>query len=285
MSGLESRSVFAAARSAGWFRLRVAAVERLSGDAVAVALDVPETVRESFVYRAGQHIEVRHVLAGREKSHRYSLCPPRHPDSGLRIVVKRLGTDGLAHDGAHDSFSHHATTALAPGDHLEVSTPTGGFRLADRPGAHHVMIAGGSGITPLLSMAAAALRDDPRCRVSTIYANRASGSTLLADDLAELKDAYLDRFSVLHVLSRERGGAELLTGRIDAARLRRLLVLLGARPGADTYFYLCGPSGLLNTVHAALADWGAAPHRIRTERPIGGQATQSTDRRLSPRRP
>ncbi|MFD0381948.1 2Fe-2S iron-sulfur cluster-binding protein [Streptomyces stramineus] len=115
-------------------------------------------------------------------------------------------------------------------------------------------------------MAAAALRDDPECRVSMIYANQSSRSALLADELADLKDAYVGRFSVLYVLSQETREAELLSGRIDGARLPKLLALLGAEPGDDGgHFYLCGPWGLVEAVREGLARWGADPARVRFE--------------------
>ncbi|MGW1077681.1 2Fe-2S iron-sulfur cluster-binding protein [Streptomyces sp. NPDC002537] len=243
-------------RATGWHRLRVAGLERLTDDAVAIRLDVPEHLADAFAHRAGQHVAVRHVLDGTELRRSYSVCLPPGEDSGLRLVVKRLGPGG---------FAEYATTRLAVGDTLELAPPTGGFRLADRPGAHHVLFAGGSGITPLLSMAAAALRDDPQCRVSLVYANRTASSVLLADELADLKDAYVDRFFVLYVLTQETREAELLSGRVDSGRLPKLLALLGAEPGERNHFYLCGPWGLVEQVREALACWGADPARVRFE--------------------
>ncbi|MFD7663691.1 2Fe-2S iron-sulfur cluster-binding protein [Streptomyces sp. NPDC059788] len=242
--------------TSGWYRLRVAEVTRLADDAVAIGLDVPDRLADVFAHRAGQHVVVRHRLDGRELRRSYSVCLPPASSSGLRLVVRRLGSGG---------FAEYATRVLATGDVLELTPPTGGFRLAGHPGAHHVLVAGGTGITPLLSMAAAALRDDPRCRVSLIHAERTSRSVLLADELADLKDAYLDRFSVLHVLSRETREAELLSGRIDGERLPKLLALLGAEPGGSDHFYLCGSSGMVGTVRRALTRWGADPARVRYE--------------------
>nr|BBD17751.1 epoxidase complex component [Streptomyces sp.] len=246
----------AAARATGWHRLRVADVERLTDDAVAITLDVPGPLAETFAHRAGQHVTVRHMLDGRELRRSYSVCPPPGDRTGLRLVVKRLGPGG---------FAEYATTRLTTGDTLELAPPTGDFRLTDTgPGAHHVLIAGGSGITPLMSMAAAALRDDPECRVSLVYANRTSQSVLLADELADLKDEFVGRFFVLHVLSRETWEAELLSGRVDGGRLPKLLALLGAEP-ERAHFSLCGPLGLVETVREALTAWGTDPRQVRFE--------------------
>ncbi|MFC0597666.1 2Fe-2S iron-sulfur cluster-binding protein [Streptomyces palmae] len=243
-------------RATGWHRLRVAAVHPLTEEAVAIGLEVPTELAGTFAHRAGQHVTVRHVLAGREIRRSYSVCPPPGRAGELRLVVKRLGPDG---------FGAYATDRLAAGDELELAPPTGDFGLADRPGAHHVMVAGGSGITPLHSMAAAALRRDPDCRVSLVYSNRTARSTLLADELADLKDAHPARFFALYVLTRETREAELLSGRMDGDRLPRLLALLGAAPGERTRFYLCGPWGLLDGARRALAACGADPSRVRFE--------------------
>nr|AWX24494.1 phenylacetate-CoA oxygenase/reductase subunit PaaK [Streptomyces conglobatus] len=245
-------------RATGWYRLKVGSVEPLTDDAVAVRLEVPAALAGVFAHRPGQHVTVRHVRDGRELRRSYSVCPPPAPRAGggLRLVVKRLGPGG---------FAEYATRGLAAGDVLELAPPTGDFRLAARPGAHHVLIAAGSGITPLLSMAQAALRDDPGCRVSLVYANRTARSVLLADELADVKDAHPGRFCVLHVLSRDTRESDLLSGRIDAARLPRLLALLGAEPGDDAHFYLCGPWGLVREARAALTAWGAGPERVRFE--------------------
>ncbi|SEQ90087.1 ring-1,2-phenylacetyl-CoA epoxidase subunit PaaE [Streptomyces sp. yr375] len=240
----------------GWHRLRVARVRPLTEDAVALSLDLPDADADAFAYRPGQHVTVRHVLGGTEIRRSYSICPPPSARRELRLVVKRLGPGG---------FGEYATTVLAAGDTLDVAPPTGGFGLAAEPGAHHVMVAAGSGITPLLSMAAEALRDDPRCRVSLLYTNRTARSVLLADELADLKDAYVDRFLPLYLLTRETREAELLSGYVDTARLPGLLRAVGAEPGGDAHFYLCGPWGMVTSVSEALTRWGADPARTHAE--------------------
>ncbi|MFF2654632.1 2Fe-2S iron-sulfur cluster-binding protein [Streptomyces sp. NPDC058045] len=267
-------------RVTGFHPLRVTAVDKITDDAVAISLDVPAELADTFAHRPGQHIGVRHLLGGpggKEIRRTYSICtpPPPTPDAGLRIVVKRLGYGG---------FAEYAMTGLAAGDTLDVTPPGGGFRLAEHRGAHHVLVAGGSGITPLLTMAAAALRDDPTCRVSLVYANRTSMSVLLADELGDLKDAHVDRFFVLHVLSQETQGATLLSGRIDHERLPSLLQLLGAQPDDGTYFYLCGPWGLVEAARTTLTEWGAEPARIRRElfTAEGGTGTPPAADRTAP---
>ncbi|MER6345123.1 2Fe-2S iron-sulfur cluster-binding protein [Streptomyces sp. NPDC001595] len=245
-----------AGRRTGWHRLLITELRHVSGDAVAVTLEVPEALRELFTYRPGDHVVVRHHRAGTELCRSYSVCPPPDDPTALRLVIRR---------GAADGFGAHATTALAAGDVLELSPPTGGFALAGRPGGHHVLIAGGSGITPLAAMAAAALREDSDCRVSLIHSVPTSADALLADELAALKDAFVDRFTVLYNLTREEHAGGLPGGRIDEVRLPRLLTAVGARPDADTAFALCGPGGLVVAMRRALIAWGADPALIRAE--------------------
>ncbi|MFG2357896.1 2Fe-2S iron-sulfur cluster-binding protein [Streptomyces sp. NPDC048521] len=256
MTTTEQGTAAPTGQATGWHRLRVGRVRPLTDDAVALTLDLPERLTDAFAHRPGQHVTVRHVLNGTEIRRSYSICPPPFARPELRLVVKRLGPGG---------FAEYATTAMRAGETLDVAPPSGGFGLAERPGAHHVMVAAGSGITPLLDMATAALRDDPRCRVSLVYANRTARSVLLADELADLKDAYVDRFQPLYLLTRETREAELLSGRLDTTRLPALMRAVGAEPDSDTYFYLCGPWEMVTSLREALTGWGADPARTRFE--------------------
>ncbi len=243
-------------RRTGWYRLTAAEVQHLPGDAVAVTLEVPATLRQVFTHRPGEHVVVRHRHAGAELRRSYSVSPPPGDPAALRLVIRRRAPGG---------FGAHAATALTAGDTLELSPPTGTFALPALPGGHHVLIAGGSGITPLAAMAATALREDRACRVSLVHSVPTSADALLADELAELKDAFVDRFTVLYVLTREDHGSGLLGGRIDAATLPRLLSAVDTRPGPGTTFALCGPAGLVLAVRRALRAWGADAALTRWE--------------------
>jgi ring-1,2-phenylacetyl-CoA epoxidase subunit PaaE len=126
-----------------------------------------------------------------------------------------------------------------------------------------VLIAAGSGITPVLSIAASVLRQ-PGAAVTLLYGNRRAGSVMFADELADLKDTYPDRLQLVHVLSREPQEVELFSGRLDAARLRRLLPAVCGVDGVD-HWWLCGPFGMVTAAMTVLAELGVAPGQVHRE--------------------
>ncbi len=240
--------------------LTIARVDRLTEDSVAVTLDAgtaqpAESAEsgESVAFAAGQHLVVRRP--GREDEPRtYSLCSA--PGEPLRIGVRRV-LDG--------SVSTWLVDAARPGDVLEATAPTGRFSLATwppAPGEHHVLVAAGSGITPVLSLATTLLRDH-EARVSVLYANRTSRSAMFLDELADLKDRWPDRVSLVHVLSREPQDAPLLSGRLDAGRFAAVLDALVA-PDAAAY-WLCGPWEMVRDLRSVLQDRGVPVDSVRAE--------------------
>jgi ring-1,2-phenylacetyl-CoA epoxidase subunit PaaE len=232
--------------------LPVAAVDRLADDAVAVCFDVPAEMAELYAFRAGQSLTLRRVIEGRDERRSYSICAPTgaRPRIGVREVP-----DGL--------FSRWLVHEVAVGDVIDVSTPTGSFTPAPDTGKRHVLVAAGSGITPVLSIAATVLRD-PGSRVTLVYGNRRTTSVMFAEDLADLKDSYGCRFELVHVLSREPREVELFSGRLDADRVRRILQALVPVPAVDA-FWLCGPYELVVAVRGVLADLGVESARVHTE--------------------
>ncbi len=176
--------------------LRVASIERLTDDAVALTFEVPPELRADFAFRAGQHVSVRAPQLDDGVRRNYSICAPA--TSGvLRIGVKRI-PGGV--------FSGFAAERLCPGDVLDVMTPTGSFCTALDPAQArcYAAIAAGSGITPVLSILATALQVEPASSAVLIYVNRSTQSIMFLEDLADLKNRYPDRFQLVHVLDEER---------------------------------------------------------------------------------
>ncbi len=244
------------ARHAVFHELRVSAVDPLTDDAVALTFEVPPELRDAYRHVQGQHLSVRCPACGDDLRRSYSVCTPA--GSGvLRIGVRRI---------AGGAFSGHAMSRLRPGDGVEVMTPVGGFHVPLEPGRarRHVAIAAGSGVTPILSIAATTLAVETRSEVLLILANRGSASVMFLEELGDLKDRYPTRFSLYHVLSREAQESELLSGRIDAAKLGRFLDLLPPPDQVDAWL-LCGPEPMIATCRAALAKWGVDPDRVHSE--------------------
>lgn len=230
--------------------LRVAAIDELTEDSVAITFDVPDELRDDYAFRHGQHLSIR----GSDDVRRsYSICTP--PSSGvLRIGVKRL------RGGA---FSDGLVGSLRVGDELEVMTPAGRFTTDLDPTAakRYVAVAAGSGITPVLSIVAALLEGEPAAQVTLVYANRTSRTVMFLEEVHDLKDRFLARFQIIHVLSREQQDVELLSGRLDADRFRRVVEAFGLGDADD--WFLCGPQQLVIDLRAVLTDLGAG--RVHTE--------------------
>ncbi|BCJ48921.1 phenylacetic acid degradation protein [Actinoplanes sp. NBRC 14428] len=149
------------------------------------------------------------------------------------------------------------------GDEVEVAPPAGAFTPDLEAGGRHVLVAAGSGITPVLSIAASLL-SRPDAQVSILYGNRRADTVMFAEELADLKDAHPSRLELVHLLSREAREVDLLTGRLDAAKLRTLLPLLIDVPAVD-HWWLCGPFGMVSDATEVLGEHGVAPERIHRE--------------------
>ncbi len=245
-----------ARRHAVFHPLRVAQVDRLTDDSVAITFDVPVELREEYHFTQGQHVAIQCDLGGSGVRRNYSICSPASSGS-LRIGVKRLP------DGA---FSSYAAERLRPGDVLDVMTPTGRFftRLDPANTKRYAAIVAGSGITPVLSLLATTLQVEPASQVTLLYGNRTTSSIMFLEELQDLKNRYPDRFCLLNFLSREPQESDLLSGRLDRQRLTRLLGVLLPPDDVDEWF-LCGPFGMVQQARLALAGAGVPGERIHTE--------------------
>ncbi len=235
--------------------LKVAKLDRLTDDAVAITFDVPAGLAEDFTFKPGQHVAVRALLAGDDVRRNYSICAPAG-SATLRIGVKRL-PDGV--------FSAYALDHLAVGDTLEVLSPAGTFSPTLEAGQarHYGAIAAGSGITPILSILATALQVEPGSRATLIYVNATSRSIMFLEELEDLKNRFLGRFQIVHVLGHEAQDAELLSGRLDPDRLTALLDTFGG--DAVESWFLCGPMPLTDMVIATLQARGVPAGAIHRE--------------------
>ena len=236
--------------------LGIARVERETRDAIAVTFDVPDALRDVFRFEPGQHLTLRTRVGGEDVRRSYSICSPA--GGPLRIAVKR-SPGGI--------FSTWANDALREGATLDVMPPMGHFNVAHdaRSSRHYLGVAAGSGITPLMSIVSTALTAEPQSRFTLIYGNRASSSVMFREELAALKDRFLTRFNLVHVLSREPQDIELLHGRIDRGKADALFETWVPLDDVD-FAFVCGPEGMMDAVRESLLAHGVPADRIKIER-------------------
>ncbi len=233
--------------------LTVASVRAQTARATAIRFDLPDALKSEFEFKPGQYLTVRARLNGEEVRRSYSICC--RPGDGLEIGVKHL------EGGLFSSFAQ----GLKSGDRIEVMAPKGRF-VVETGGRHdYLLVAAGSGITPVLSIVKTVLRDEPDSTVTLVYANRNFDSVMFRDDLDALKDRYLTRLSLLHVISEEGQDAEILSGRIDAEKIRTMNERGLIDPARYDAVYLCGPVPMIKALRSALTDLGVAFDRIRFE--------------------
>lgn len=236
--------------------LPVQRIER-DADALIVGFGVPDELRETFAYTPGQYLTLRTELNGEDLRRSYSICSGLD-DGALRVGV-RLIPGGV--------FSGWAAANLHEGQTLDVMPPQGRFTLVpDASVRRHVLfIAAGSGITPVLSLVKTLLAREPATRCTLVYGNRRIASMMFKEELEDLKDRHLNRFTLLPVFSREAQDAPLFNGRLDEARIAEFLRTLVPADSVDEVF-VCGPAGMLDGAVAALSASGLAAERIHVER-------------------
>ena len=242
--------------------LEVTQIRRETRDAVVLTLKPRDEDRAGFGFIQGQYLTFRREFEGEEIRRSYSICAG--VDEGvLRVGVKRV-------DGG--TFSTWANQTLTVGDILDAMPPMGVFntQLDARARRHYLGFAGGSGITPVLSIVKTVLQREPNSRFTLVYANRQISSIMFREDLEDLKNTHLGRLSILHVLETDAQDIELFTGRLTAEKCAELFVRWIDVDSVDTTF-ICGPEPMMLTVAAALRARGVPDTRIKFELFASGQ--------------
>ncbi len=236
--------------------LTIKGVRRETEDAVCLDFDVPDELRDRFAYKQGQYLTFRSNIDGEEVRRSYSICSGvQEPD--LKVAIKAV-------DGGR--FSTFANTVLKAGDTVEVMPPDGNFYTELDPDndRHYLCIAAGSGITPVLSIIKSILGVELKSQVTLLYGNQRVASIMFREELDRLKNRYMERFQLIHVLSRELRDVDILNGRIDnrkGAELCRHLLDLEA---VDAFF-LCGPEAMISEVSRGLRGVGIDESKIHYE--------------------
>jgi len=236
--------------------LKVADVRRETDDTVSIAFEVPDALAAEYAFQQGQYLTLRTTVDGEEVRRSYSICSGL--DEGeLRVAVKKV--EGGA-------FSTYANENLKPGAELDVMTPTGRFTTPVDPAEAktYALFASGSGITPVISIAKTLLAREPESKVLLFYGNRTVASIIFREALEDLKNRYLGRFGLYHVLSREKHEAELFTGRLDAEKVKTFCRTL-LNPAAVDHFFVCGPDTMIADVTRGLEEIGVPKEKVHFE--------------------
>lgn len=238
-------------------KLTIAEVVDETSEARSIRFAVPTELQETFRFRPGQHLTLKAEIGGEEVRRNYSLCVAPQ-DGQVTVTVKRIA-GGL--------FSNWANDSLNPGDVIEVMAPHGSFTWDFREGAanHYVGFAGGSGITPVISLLKTALLTEPDSRFTLVYGNRDSNSIIFLEALARLKNRFMDRLEVHHFLAEEAEEFELFNGMLDRAKCDEILETL-VDPADVAAFFICGPGPMMDAAEEALLAKGVSRDLIHLER-------------------
>jgi ring-1,2-phenylacetyl-CoA epoxidase subunit PaaE len=239
--------------------LRVANITPEAAGSVAITLTVPPSLIETFAFQPGQYLTIRSTIQNADVRRSYSICSTRsHLATQHELVLGVRPMEGGV-------FSNWAAKELKVGDTLTVMPPDGRF-VSKRPRAlHRVGFAAGSGITPILSIMASALEEQPESKFTLIYGNRSMASVMFNEALQDLKDLYPDRLTLIHILSRQAQESDLLQGRIDGDKVRAIIAALLPVGSMDEVF-VCGPEVMIEATQAALIAAGVPDKQVYCER-------------------
>jgi ring-1,2-phenylacetyl-CoA epoxidase subunit PaaE len=242
-------------------RLAVKDLRRETRDAISLTFAIPDELQDDYRFSPGQYLTLRTMMDGEEVRRSYSICSGPDDDE-LRIAVKKVN------GGA---FSSWAADELKSGDEIDVMTPTGRFGMVSSPEAAriHVGFAAGSGITPVLSIIKGVLANETDSRFFLFYGNRSPDGMLFRVALEQLKDRFMERLSVFHVISGEEQDIPILYGRLSGEKVRVLLRSLVPAASID-HVFICGPNGMSEEIEATCRDIGIPADRIHVERFVSG---------------
>lgn len=253
--------------------LRVAKIVPETAEANSIRFEIPQNLKSAFAFRAGQHLTLRATINGEEVRRNYSLCTAPCDDDWM-VTVKRI-SGGL--------FSNWIADELKAGDTLEVMVPHGSFTTEFDPAAnrHLVGIAGGSGITPVISLIRTLLLEEPRSRFTLLYGNRDSSSVIFLEALAGLKDKYLERLEIYHFLDAEEQDIDLFNGMLSRERLEAAIPALIPDAADVGSWFICGPGPMMDAAEGALLDRNIPKDRIHIERFTADRTPPAVSREIA----
>ena len=232
--------------------LKVKEVIKETQDCVSVSFIIPEELKEAFLFQEGQNITIRKNIKGEDIRRSYSVCNAPY-ERELKVAVKKT-PGGL--------FSSFANDELKAGDVLDIMPPTGRFNSKNAEG-NYLAIAAGSGITPVISIIKHILNTQPHSSFTLIYGNKSRSSIIFFEEIEALKNKFMQRFTCINILSRERTDVPVNYGRINTDKLESLQLLLDFKLFNDAY--ICGPEEMIFASAAFLEKAGMDKSNIHFE--------------------
>jgi ring-1,2-phenylacetyl-CoA epoxidase subunit PaaE len=239
-----------------FYPLKVKNIKQETADCVSVAFDLPENIKTDFAFKQGQYLTFKKEINGIEIRRSYSICSSPL-DGELRVAIKQV-EEGV--------FSTYINKNLKVGDIIETMTPQGLFTNPIEPNKakNYFLIAAGSGITPILSIIKTILQSEPESNITLLYGNKNRGSIIFKSELEALKNKYMERFSIYHILSREQTDADLMSGRIDITKCNYFLNKI-VDPKSINAAFLCGPEEMILSAKESLIAFGVPESSIHYE--------------------
>ena len=238
-----------------FYEIPVSNIERLTDEAVAISLKIPADLKQTFAFVPGQFLILETEISGKPERRSYSICSSLDQDE-LQIGVKKV-EQGLV--------SSYLNDVLKVGDTLKIMPPDGRFT-APIDGTHNYMLlASGSGITPCLSIAKSVLENEPNSKITLVYGNRSIATMMFRETLSILKDTYMERLSIIYLLSREKQDVAMFNGRLEGDKLSELINAGLLHLDEFDTNYLCGPQEMIEDVSAQLQTSGVDKNKIKFE--------------------
>ena len=237
-------------------KIKVKKVIKETEDCVSVSFDISKDLQSEFQYLSGQYLALETEINGEKVRRSYSLCSAPH-ENEWKVAIKKV-------EGG--KFSTYANEVLTDNEEISIMAPSGGFALTPDSEAenHYVAFGAGSGITPILSMIKTVMHDEPKSRFTLFYGNRNFDTIIFREEIEGLKNVYLDRLSVHHILSKEKLGSPLFFGRIDAQKCEKFGKVF-YDPAQVAGFYLCGPAQMIFGVKDQLIEQNVNSSKIHFE--------------------
>ena len=242
----------------GFYKLKVDKIKRETKDAVSIRLLVPPPLKANFAYKAGQYLTLHAMINGEDVRRSYSVCSSPYKDAMPTIAVKQV------EDGRMSTFLNQV---IKEGDLIDAMPPMGKFTVepTGQSNTHYFLFGGGSGITPMQSIALTVLGEEPNAKVTLVYANRNEESIIFKEDIDGLVEQYGNRFEVIHILENPSESWTGLKGMLNEMKVKQLISQKTSAPNGDTSYFICGPNGLMQLVEGTLQNMGIDADKINLE--------------------